>query len=328
MPIVSPSYVSIAGQVNQTTQGPSTQKNFRQMQGEVLQWNPDAPPPLVQSWLNNAYRRIVDHRLWYGLLTRGQISVPTVYSTGTATFTLGSNQIQGIGTTWTMSMVGMQIRCGFNTGYYNISAVNPTTQVITVDLPWGNPTATAGYQLLQTWVTLGPNIKMVLDMVNQRQGWRLGVNIPQQAINQWDTWRTTTGWTQMLCNKEPNAAGWPMFELWPAPTFQQTFPFLAYVQPPDMVSDGDFPMTFIRSDIVILGAIKDALLFRGPKARYYDANVAQQKEKEFGGEVFKMANNDDGQYQKDLSWDYSRWPMSQYGANFMQSHSGGPQEWP
>lgn len=324
MPVVPPSYVQIAGQVTQTTQSPTTQMNLRQMIGSVLQWNPDCPPPLVSQFITNSYRRILDSRLWYGLMTRGQISVPTVYSTGTATFTLGSNLIQGIGTAWTTSMVGMQIRCGFNTGYYNVSAVNPTLQQITVDLPWGNPTASAGYQLLQTWVTLGPNIKLVLEMVNQRQGWRLLCNLPQAALNEWDTWRTTTGWTQILANKEPNAAGWPMYELWPAPTFQQTFPFLAYVQPQDMVNDGDFPVTFVRSDIIILAAIKDVLLFRGPKARYYDPTTAQQKEKEFTMEIEKMKMNDDGNYPKDWQFDVTRFPMSQYGANYLQSHEAAP----
>lgn len=328
MPVVAPSYVSVAGQVNQTTQAPSTAKNFRQMQGEVLQWNADCPPPLVQSWLNNAYRRIVDSRLWYGLMVRGQVTVPQVYSTGNATFTLGSPSVQGTGTAWTTGMIGSQIRIGFNTGWYNIVNVDPTHQVITVDLPWGNANAVGGYQIVQTWVTLGPNIKMVLDMVNQRQGWRLGINIPQQALNQWDTWRTTTGWTQILANKEPNAAGWPMFELWPAPTFQQTFPFLAYTQPPDMVSDGDFPLTFIRSDIVILGAIKDALIYKGRGSRYYDPQVAQAKEREFAMEIEKLKLNDDNQYQKDLSWKYSEWPQSQYGSLFSQSHDVGMAGWP
>lgn len=292
------------------------------MIGIVLQWNPDAPVPLVTQWLNFSYRRIVDARLWYGLLVRGQVTVPQVYSTGTAAFTLGSPTVQGIGTVWTTSMIGEQIRSGFATGWQNIIAVNPTTQTITLDLPWGNQTQTTGYQIVQTWVTLGPNVKLVLDMVNLRQGWRLACNIPQQAINQWDTWRVTTGWTQILANKEPNAQGYPMYELWPAPTFQQTFPFLAYTQPPDMVNDGDFPLTFIRSDIVILAAIKDALLFTGRGKRYYDANVASQKEKEFQSEIGKMMMADDGQYQKDLSWDYSRWPMSQYGSLFQQSHAG------
>ena len=221
-------------------------------------------------------------------------------------------------------MVNMQIRSGYTTGWQNIQEVNPTTQVITLDLPWGNQNLTSGYQIVQTWVSLGPNIKLVLEMLNQRQGWRLGVNIPQSALNEWDTWRTTTGWTQILANKEPSAAGWPMFELWPSPTFQQTFPFLAYVQPPDMVQDGDFPATFIRSDIIVLGAIKDALLFRGKTSRYYDPTVASQKEKEFHFEIEKLKMNDDGQYPKDYQWDAKSFPLSQYGANYMMSHDVPP----
>lgn len=221
-------------------------------------------------------------------------------------------------------MIGMQIRAGYTTGWQNISNVDPTHQVITLDLPWGNQTSTSGYQIVQTWVSLGPNIKMVLEMVNQRQGWRLGVNLPQAALNEWDTWRTTTGWTQILANKEPNAAGWPMFELWPAPTFQQTFPFLAYVQPPDMVSDGDFPATFIRSDIIVLGAIKDALLYGGRGKRYYDPTVAQQKEREFVMELEKLKLNDDGQYQKDWQFDVKAFPYSQYGSAYLQSHEAPP----
>jgi hypothetical protein len=294
--------------------------NLRQMIGSVLQWNPDCPPTIVSQFLTNAYRRIIDSRLWYGLLTRGAVVVPTVYSTGTATFTLGSPTVQGVGTSWTTSMVNMQIRAGYTTGWQNIQNVNPTTQVITLDLPWGNQNATTGYQIVQTWVTLGPNIKMVLEMVNQRQGWKLAINLPQAALNEWDTWRTTTGWTQILANKEPNAAGWPTFELWPAPTFQQTFPFLAYVQPQDMVNDADFPATFVRSDIIILAAIKDALLFRGKNSRYYDPTVAQQKEKEFAMEIEKMKMNDDGQYPKDWQFNYRDFPQSQYGANYQMNH--------
>lgn len=324
MPVVAPSYVQIAGQVSQTTQAPTTQMNLRQMIGSVLQWNPDCPPPLVSQFITNSYRRILDARLWYGLLTRGAVVVPTVYSTGTCTFTLGSQSVQGIGTGWTLSMVGMQIRAGYTTGWYNISAVDPTHQVITIDLPWGNQNSTSGYQIVQTWVSLGPNVKLVLEMVNQRQGWKLATNLPQAALNEWDTWRTTTGWTQILANKEPNSAGWPMYELWPAPTFQQTFPFLAYTQPQDMVSDGDFPMTFIRSDIIILAAIKDVLLFRGKTSRYYDPTVAQQKEKEYHFEIEKMKMNDDGNYPKDWQFNYKNFPMSQYGSNYMQSHEAPP----
>lgn len=326
MPIVAPSYVSITGQVDPTSAPQSAQLNLRQMIGEVLQWNPDAPPLLVKSWIQNAYRRIVDFRLWYGTLIRGQVTVPNVYQTGVATFTLGSAVVTGVGTNWTASMVNRQIRAGFSTGFYNIASVQSATQ-LTMDLPWGNPTLTSvGYTIYQTWITLGYNIKSVLEMVNQRQGWKLRLNMPQAVLNEYDTWRTTTGWTFILGNKEPTAAGVPQFELYPAPTFQQNFPFLAYIQPQDLTQDGQTPATFIRSDILVLAGIKDALLYKGKNTKYYDPQTAGIKNKEFDYELTKMALNDDNLYLKDFSWDYSRWPYYQYGAQFMQSHAGPPGE--
>src|SRR5277367_2030707 len=109
MPTVSP----VPGQVTPVSQPSSIQLNFRQMVGEVRSWNPDVPAQMAKRWVQNAYRRVVDFRLWYGLLTRGQVTVPSVYSTGTATFTLGSNKVQGFGTIWTQAMINEQVRAGF-----------------------------------------------------------------------------------------------------------------------------------------------------------------------------------------------------------------------
>lgn len=319
MPISSPSFVSVPGQVDQSSQAQTTGKNFRKMVGEVLDWNPDAGVPLVKTWLNNAYRSIIDAKNWYGMLVRGQIAVPNVYSTGQATFTLGSPTVTGSGTAWDQTFVGRQIRSGFQTGWYNISKV--VGQTLTLDLPWGNPTVTnAGYQICQTWVTLGYNIKYVLDMVNQRQGWRLGVNVPQQALNEWDAWRTTTGWTQILANRPPSASGQPMYELWPAPTFQQAFPFMAYVQPPDMVKDADFPASFIRSDVIIKGALAEALVYRGKTSRYYDPATSAIKSREFAMEIEKMRNTDNNLYQRDFQWEYAGKGFSEYGSLWSQNH--------
>lgn len=322
-----PSNVTIAGQVTPSAQAVNTQLSFRQMSGEIRNWNPDVPAQMAKRWVNNSYRRVIDYRLWYGLLTRGQVTVPSVYSTGTATFTLGSNIVTGTNTVWTPAMVNEQIRAGFSTGWYNIQSVQSATQ-LTLDLPWGNPTVTSvGYQIVQTWVSLGPNIKRVLEMVNQRQGWRMKIDMPQAVGNEYDTWRTTTGWSFMLLSKEPRADGSPQWEIYPAPTFQQVFPFLAYVQPPDMVLDGDFPATFIRSDIIVTGALKQALLYRGKASRYYDSQTAAVKEQEFKEELEKMALNDDNQYAKNITWDYGSWPFYQYGSQYMQSHASAPGEW-
>lgn len=326
MPNVIPVGIeNVAGQVGATTQPSSTQMNLRQMLGMLLQWNPDLPAPTARVFLQNAYRRVVDSRNWYGLMVRGQVAVPQVYTTGTTTFVYGSPNVVGSGTLWDQTFVGRQIRAGFSTGWYNIQSVQDATH-LTLDLPWGNISATSGYQICKTWVSLGPNLKMILEMLNQRQGWRLYTNWPQSVLNQYDVWRTTTGWTFAAVPKEPTADGQPQFELYPSPTFQQAFPFLAYRQPPDFKNDGDFPLTFIRSDIIVAGALKDALLFRGKNSKYYDPQVAEQKEREFNSEIEKLKMVDDNQYPKDFGFD-SGAPFSQMGAQWLQSHAGAPGEY-
>lgn len=315
--------VNAGPQVNLASQPPSTQSNFAQMIGEVEFWNPDAPIPLIQTWLNNAYREVIDSRMWYGLMVRGQVTVPSVYTTGTVSVVNGSNTVTGVGTAWDSTFIGRQFRSGFTTGFYTIVDV-PNATTLTLELPWGNQTqGPIGYSILKNLVSLGANIKYVLEMVNQRQGYRLFVNMPQKMLNIYDTWRTSTGWTFLLANREPSSSGSPQFELYPAPTFQQAFPYLAYVQPPNMSKPGDYPYTFIRSDVIVRAAIKDALLFRGKNSRYYDPQTATMKYAEFKAEVNKMMAADDCLYPKDLQWDqYRTWPFSEHGSLWLQSHAG------
>lgn len=317
--------VNVAGQVNQQSQAGTTQKNLGQMIGEVQQWNPNAPITMIRTWINQAQRSLVDRRFWYGLMTRGQVAVPSVYNTGTISLTNGNAIVTGVNTLWQTNGIqaNYQLRAGFSTGFYNIKSVDSETQ-ITLDLPWGHSNqVNVGYSIMKVWVSLGFNIKSVLEIANQRQGYRLYTGLPQAILNRYDVWRTNTGWTWGLFPKEATADGQPQFELYPAPTFQQAFPFLAYIQPPDMVADADFPAPFIRSDILILPAISNALIFRGPKEnKYYDAATAAQKLREFEAKYQEMSMADDSLYPKDYRWDYSAWPYSKHGALWLQSHAG------
>src|SRR4051812_15131187 len=112
MPVVTINPIAVPGQVNQSSMAPTTQKNFRQMIGEVQQWNADAPVPMIMSWLNKAYREVLDKRLWYGLMVRGQVAVPNVYTTGTVSFVSGSADVVGTNTVWDPTFVNRQIRAG------------------------------------------------------------------------------------------------------------------------------------------------------------------------------------------------------------------------
>lgn len=319
-----PNIVTLPGQVNQVSQSAlAGGVNLGNMVGRVLAWQPDAPVTEIRKWINDTYRSIIDQRWWNGLKIRGQLTVPNIYSVGTIQLTLGSQAVVGVGTAWDGTFVGKQLRAGFQTGFYNISVVTDATH-LTLDLPWGAASvASTGYQVMQPWVSLGYNIKSIKEMVNQRQGWRMWTNVPQKMLNGTDTWRTTTGWSWAVSPKEPTSAGEPQFEIYPAPTFQQTFPYQAYVQPPDMVNDVDFPYPFIPNDVLILPAISNALVFRGPKQNmYYDPTVAGQKLKEFSARMEGVIMADDALDPKDLITDV---PLAPMGAQFFQSHDSA--EW-
>lgn len=301
----------------------TTQLNFRQMIGEVQLWNPDADPLLIGRWINNNYRKIIERRNWYGLMVRGQVSTPQMTSAGTATITNGSALVSGQGTGWTAALIGQQFRVGFTNPFQTIVDVNPTTQVLELDMPYGAQSLTStGYQIAQVWVTLGANIRYILDAVNQQQGWRMQTNVPQQSLNEIDTWRTSVGWSYLFSALPPTPDGQLQVEIYPTPFFLQVFPYLAYTQPPNMVADADSPVMFIRSDVLVSMTIGDALVFRGKQNKYYDPTVAQAKKAEAEMELQKMERNDDGMYPQDSVWNYGQeYGQGGMGSLFSQNHA-------
>jgi hypothetical protein len=312
-------------QVTGTQQPPSVQSSLRQMMGEILQWTPDTDPQVVKRMIQDTYRRVVDSRPFYGTLVKGQVTVPNAYTTGTVSVTNGNDSVTGTGTTWTNSMVGEQFRIGFSTPIYTITNVlSPTS--LTLDLPWGGQTqASLGYQIFQCFVNFGANVKYMLAVVNQIQGYKLQLNIPQEVLNTYDTWRTNMGWVTVVANYPPSPTGIPQYELYPPPTYQQAFPFLAYTQPPDLINDADSPVVSVRSDVIVYGALAQALLFRGKNNKYYDPNTATYFQRLFEAELQKNKLNDNNLYQRDMVWEFASWPFSQFGATFLQSHEFMPE---
>ena len=306
--------------VAQSVQAENTQLSFQQMRGEVQQWNPDAPVTMVERWLQNTYRKVIDYRLWYGLLRKGVVSVPSVVNAGTVSLTNGGKTVTGVGTAFTNAMIGRQLRIGFSTPIHTIASITSPTS-LELDLDWGAADQSGvAYSIFQNIVSFGPRVKRLLSVVNQRQGFRLRLNMPQEVVNSRDTWRTQTGWTFLVADYVPSSTGDPQWELYPAPTFQQSFPFLAYIQAPDLSETNPFPLSFIRSDVIVAGAIPNALMFKGKNDKYYDPQTAQRFRNEFLVEMEKMSLNDNNHLQKDLIWEFDKWPFTQFGSNWHQQH--------
>lgn len=283
------------------------QLNYGQCLREVTQWNPDLDSEVAGRLINNAYRQIIDTFDWYGLKVRGSINVPTIMTAGQASVTNNSTLVQGIGTAWAAngpnSLVGLQFRQGFSWPWATIVSVDQLNQRLTIDIPYGGPSAVGGYQVQSVYVTLGANIKKICWATNQQQGWPIIVDADVEQFNYWDTWRFSLGWTKYFAPRAPTPDGQFQIEMWPTPFQAQVFPFEAYIQPPDMRLDSDAPVAFIRADCIVSRAIADAKLIGGRTSKYYDPVVAGMKMKEYYEKLESMQNANDQLNLTTVTWD-------------------------
>lgn len=314
-----------AGQLlpNVGVQPYSAQGNFGWMVGMCVSENPDCAT-IAPNWINIAARIVYDRRNWYGLMIKGQVVSPQVYNQGNITVTFNSTAVTGTNTNWTtapVSLVGQQLRVGFNTPIYTITAINSDTS-LTIDLPWGWNSGTYGYFVAQYYYNLGGNIKYVYEMKNLLLGYRMWTNLNQRTLDSTDPWRAQQFSPYGIAPLPPDQNGNYMVEMYPVPIIQQGFPYIAYIQPPNLIADSDWLPPFVRADIIVKYGISQALVWRGPKKNpYYDLARSQSLMKEFNSELDQMARADENLYRNDVSWAVEQLPMyNPGGAYWAASH--------
>jgi hypothetical protein len=330
MPVVytNPTYpwqVSFGGQ-----QAASTQLSYRQMLNEVLAWNPNLDSMLAGRFINNYYRKVIDKRSWYGLKIKGQLTAAAPYNQGTVTVTQGNALVNGVGTNWPVtpqnqpgSIIGLQFRTSFTLGYQTIVNVLSPTQ-LQLDTPYPSQTLSdTGYQIMEAYCNFGANIKRLLWATNQQQGWPMKVNWPVETLNQWDAWRISIGWSTHFFTRAPAPDGSMLAEVWPTPYALQTFPFEAYMQPPDLVKDSDAMVAWIASDLIVKRAAADAIMHPSNKNRdAFSLQVATQFLGEFKERCEELEQSDNDMDQKDVTWNYGEEGDNNFGpgSTFAQNH--------
>ena len=303
----------------------SVELNYGQMLRQVTNWNPNVDSEVAGRMINDRYRQFIDRRTWYGLKCRGVANVPEIQQVGTCTVTYGSSIVQGIGTTWNPTLVGLQFRQTFTQPYQTIIAVNQAAQTLTLDTPYPGPTTTGAYYIVLVYLALGANIKRLLLAVNQLFGWPLEIGVKQEVLNARDVWRQAMGWATTFATLPPTPDGQFQVEVWPAPYAEQTLPFEAYLQPPNLINDSDAVVAWIRPDIIVTGAIADALMYRPKQNNYYDPAtalaVAQKKEAQFQHDLTEAENADEGLDQQAVQWSYEEDAYSSgEGSLYSQMH--------
>jgi len=308
MPISPPP--SIPNQVGPSGVAPYTQQyNFGQAIGSVLSFCPDCSISQVQNFLMDALREWTDRRMWYGNLQKGQVIASGMYSTGSVTTTFGSPSVQGIGTNWTQVMNGLPItqqslRVGYYAPIYNIIALDQSAQVLTLELPWGQPSISSTGYFISSYFYSFPNIKYFYSMKNLQLYYRLATGYPQALIENIDPSRLIVLYPRMAAVMPPDPNGNYQIELWPASNVQQAYPYLAYTQSPQLSNDIDNFPAFCRVDALISYAVSQALMWRTKNNANYSEAVAVQlaanKMKEFEMRFASAAAADENLFRSDV----------------------------
>jgi hypothetical protein len=277
-------------------------QNFAQICGTIMSENPDIDISDVQVKVNDIVRQIYDRREWYGLMISGQIATTGFTTGGSVSITQGSNLVQGVGTNWTPAIVGQQFRLGYNTPPITVQAVDPFVQTLTLQLPWAsNSYTSAGYFVALYYYSMGPTIKYIHTAKNMLMAWRLRLDYNQQTLDSRDPWRATVFTPTALVQMPPDQNGSYQVELWPVPSIVQALPFIAMIQPPNLVNDSDALPPAIRSDIVTKFGVSWAKTYKGPKwNKYYDKAQADTVRAEAERELMYMAKSDEDLYRQNI----------------------------
>ena len=294
------------------------------MSRQLRLWVPHIPYTLAQQFIRDRYRRILERRTWSGLRGESEYQLRASKQDGTVTVTFQSQTVTGAGTAFALGDIGRQFKAGSGSPIYSIT--NVVGQVLTLDRPFGNPSA-AGltYFVFDGYVNAPADFKSHIAVVDRLQGWRLRTWITQDELNAWDPQRTFFGQPYVIADRRFNGTS-VQFEAWPYTTTQRTLHFYYYQLGADLVNDADLPLYPIRSDAIVSGALADLTRWPGtpdrPNPMFGKMDVYRSFELETEDKLVEVERADENLY---LTWlntqSFTAYPFVPLSANYVQSHA-------
>lgn len=125
----------------------------------------------IGRWINQACRRIAYAYPWDQRRDEQRIATVGSYTTGTATFTLGSTTVTGSGTTWTSDMVGRKIALAVGSPYYRIATRVSDTEITIADAYAETTAAASTYSIYQDEYNLAATTHSIENAQVMRESW-------------------------------------------------------------------------------------------------------------------------------------------------------------
>ena len=174
--------------------------DFNSLSQRLLSRAPQVGKILSEQLINDAWHQLQARREWSWRRSQNVFSPPPLVTAGTVSTNVGAgnpNLITGVGTNFTQSMVGQQIRInGLNFPYYDIVAVLSTTSLLIGSPGWTAPDVTnVTYTILQIYYPVPSDFGYFYVIVSTKDAYRLWDTASQSDLALLDPQRAQTGQT-------------------------------------------------------------------------------------------------------------------------------------
>ena len=301
---------------------------FITMYRQLREYVPELPIFLAKKLINDRYRRALDARPWSGLRGEGMLVIPNSYSVGTVTVPQGGTTVTGVGTSWNISMIGMQMKVANQGPIITIADVTDATHLtLSQEYPLSNYGSVAsGYTILQNFVTMPADFKYFMVIYDPYRQWRLFFNMTQQDMSLWDPGRTNQGDPWVLADLKFNNAGRAQYELWPGPTSARGYNYYYQKQGADLVNDDDRPIFPFRGSELVRGALADLSVYPGtsttPNPLFGKMDVMLANDNAYLDQINQIEREDEAMYMNWLQQaGFNAMPYAPLDAKFIQNHA-------
>lgn len=229
------------------------------------------------------------------------------------------------------SLAGQQFRLGTNWPIFTVLSVQNATN-LTLDNPFGGSALSgSSYQILPMYVTIDPNLKVILGVVDQQVGRVLETYIPLERVDITDPQRSQTGDPLGLVQHSPTPAGSMTYEVWPAPGTARQLYVLCGLQWPELKMQNDRPPWFMDPNLFVTGACADALRIKNIRSvmdqdPYWNPDLAMQYEQMYRIQLQEVVNSDEAKAQRAFNHDWQN-ILAAGGANYWKAHDPDLSAW-
>ena len=233
---------------------------FQEMQAEIQQTVGDTGPDMldhIRKAINLAYREMAAVSPQYWVLEQKTLTVAAVdsYAAGTVTFTNGSADVAGDGTTFTEGMVGRKMILATSTVPYTIKTVTDGTNIVLDRVYEGETAAGASYLVYQDKYSLPSDFGEMLILRDLSNNSVLP-SFDTTQVEEFAATASATGLPTRYALFGEDSSGYEQLLFSPAPGDVISYGYRYYKEPAIMDGEIDTLDTPPKYDHVVIALLK------------------------------------------------------------------------